>query len=353
MNPGSPERTPDACGVKFTGYSGRSVFVCVLPKGHTGDHDDHPTRGNFEAAPLPAEGVTPKFEYKIPSCESGSITVGNTTEKGADSQLVANERSTSRVSAPENSAVNVPLDLTAFVVQLPAKAAVELMGRVIKYGKKCFELGREACGSTPESEPERPILDYVRMAEGHLRDYFLLSQARQKNSKVDAALSVISQALREYDAKLAAPECVSAPTSETCPTCGSKDPKVRFVAHFAGMPVEECRDEFHAVESSPSAEAKSYFGKDCPKGMVQVEFVGAGGPANKYSEYGWKPCEHAFLEVYVDGDRYRIEVGDFHDGVAERRGLHVIGPIDLKVEQTSINAGSMFALRRASTKEGL
>jgi hypothetical protein len=84
-----------------------------------------------------------------------------------------------------------------------------------------------------------------------------------------------------------------------------------------------------------------YAGKDCPKGMVQIEFVGC-SPKNKISDYGWKPEKSAFLEVYIDGERYRIEVGDFHDGVAQRRGIHIVGSINMKIEKTSINACSIF-----------
>jgi len=91
-----------------------------------------------------------------------------------------------------------------------------------------------------------------------------------------------------------------------------------------------------------NAEAKpTYYGKDCPVGMVQVEFVGC-GPDVRYSDYGWKPVESAFLEVYVDGQQFRIDVGTFHDGVAERRGLYIIGPVGMQVEQASVNAASVF-----------
>lgn len=36
------------CGVKFTGYNGRTIYTCALPKDHIGDHDDHPTRANTD-----------------------------------------------------------------------------------------------------------------------------------------------------------------------------------------------------------------------------------------------------------------------------------------------------------------
>lgn len=88
-----------------------------------------------------------------------------------------------------------------------------------------------------------------------------------------------------------------------------------------------------------------YFGKDCPKGMVQVEFVGC-SPKNKLGEYGWKPEKSTFLEVYVDGLRYRIDVGNFHDGIEERRGLHIVGSPDMCIEKTALNACSVFLKKK-------
>lgn len=89
-------------------------------------------------------------------------------------------------------------------------------------------------------------------------------------------------------------------------------------------------------------EENKYFGKDCPKGMVQVEFVGC-DPKLKRGDYGWKPCEHTFLEVYIDGQRFRIDVGNFDavDGT-QRRGLHIIGPMDMKVDKHSLNACDIY-----------
>ena len=83
------------------------------------------------------------------------------------------------------------------------------------------------------------------------------------------------------------------------------------------------------------------YGKDCPKGKVQIEFVGC-APALKQSDYSWLPTDSAFVEIYVDGDRYRIQVGNFHDGHAERRGLHIVGPLTLLCEKTSLNACSIW-----------
>lgn len=91
----------------------------------------------------------------------------------------------------------------------------------------------------------------------------------------------------------------------------------------------------------PDARAERHYGHDCPVGMVQVEFVGC-PPSARYSDYGWKPVESAFLELWVDGQRFRVDVGTFHDGIAERRGLHIIGPIDMGVERTAMNAASLF-----------
>lgn len=50
---------------------------------------------------LARAAVTPRYEYKLPSAESNSITVSNQTGKGAESQQACNLRSTSGVSAPE------------------------------------------------------------------------------------------------------------------------------------------------------------------------------------------------------------------------------------------------------------
>lgn len=40
-----------------------------------------------------------------------------------------------------------------------------------------------------------------------------------------------------------------------------------------------------------------YFGKDCPVGKVQIEFVTT--HSEKYSEYGWKPSDHATVDAYI------------------------------------------------------
>lgn len=83
----------------------------------------------------------------------------------------------------------------------------------------------------------------------------------------------------------------------------------------------------------------THYGKDCPKGMVQVEFVGV-DPKARHSEYGYVPTETAFIELYVDGKRYRIDAGDIgqycHDG-KPRRGIHINGPFG-NIGDLSVNA---------------
>jgi hypothetical protein len=87
------------------------------------------------------------------------------------------------------------------------------------------------------------------------------------------------------------------------------------------------------------------FGKDCPVGQVQIEFIGV-SPSLKQGEYGYKPSPSAFLEIYIDGEPLRIQVGDFHDGKEQRRGLHIIGPLNIKAEQTALNACSIIMPKR-------
>jgi hypothetical protein len=80
---------------------------------------------------------------------------------------------------------------------------------------------------------------------------------------------------------------------------------------------------------------------ECPVGKVQVAFVGC-PPTARRSAYGWKPVDAARIEVYVDGRRFHITIGDFHDGVAARRGVHISTEHDLHGQQTSINAWSLW-----------
>lgn len=84
-----------------------------------------------------------------------------------------------------------------------------------------------------------------------------------------------------------------------------------------------------------------HYGKDCPVGKVQIEFVGV-SPELRYSPYGWKPADHAFIDIYIDGRRYNIQVGDFESADGVRRGLHIVTDPGVKVDGHSINALDVF-----------
>lgn len=81
-----------------------------------------------------------------------------------------------------------------------------------------------------------------------------------------------------------------------------------------------------------------YFGKDCPKGKVQVEFIGV-DPRLKHGEYGWMPSDRAFADIYVDGERFNIQTGNIMcmDGKS-RRGISISFPCDAVVHRHSLNA---------------
>jgi len=100
-------------------------------------------------------------------------------------------------------------------------------------------------------------------------------------------------------------------------------------------------DAEKGVEEVTAETSDRHFGEDCPKGMVQVEFVGV-DPKLRYSDYGWKPSEHAFLEVWVDGRRFRIDVGDYESTKGKRRGLHVVSEVGLEVDKHSLNAVDLW-----------
>ena len=95
---------------------------------------------------------------------------------------------------------------------------------------------------------------------------------------------------------------------------------------------------------------REHFGRNRGEGMVQVEFVGC--PADKrIGDYGWAPVEQAFLELWVDGQRYRVTLGTFRDGTAERRGLHIVTGGAVQVEQTSVNAVSVYIPTESAIRE--
>lgn len=84
------------------------------------------------------------------------------------------------------------------------------------------------------------------------------------------------------------------------------------------------------------------FGQNCPKGKVQLEFVSVSGGERK-GRYQYTPSDSAFLEIYVDGERFRLDVGDLTSHGSEgKRGIHVCGPIRLKADRTAINAVNLY-----------
>lgn len=96
--------------------------------------------------------------------------------------------------------------------------------------------------------------------------------------------------------------------------------------------------------------AEKFYGENCPVGKVQIQFVGV-SPVLRVSDYTWKPCNDAFLEIFVDGQRYRIDVGDFEAssrkvGSCMRRGLHINGPFDMRVDKHSVNAMDIYTEER-------
>jgi hypothetical protein len=72
--------------------------------------------------------------------------------------------------------------------------------------------------------------------------------------------------------------------------------------------------------------------------MVQVEFVGCSSAEKTPGGYGWKPCKSAFLEIYVDGERFRLDIGDLHEYGSNGRDIHIGGPMDMVYNRTAINA---------------
>ena len=84
-----------------------------------------------------------------------------------------------------------------------------------------------------------------------------------------------------------------------------------------------------------------HYGEDCPKGKVQVQFVGC-DPKERFSPYGWKPVDSAFIEVYVDGRRFTIDIGNITSPSGkEERGINIVTSPDIEVNHHSLNAVSM------------
>lgn len=92
-------------------------------------------------------------------------------------------------------------------------------------------------------------------------------------------------------------------------------------------------------ELAKALDTNRYYGEQCPVGMVQVEFVGC-DPKDRIGNYGWKPTNHAFADIWVDGKRCNIQIGNDEIG---RRGLHLIfDSTYFEVKQTADNAVGVF-----------
>jgi hypothetical protein len=93
-----------------------------------------------------------------------------------------------------------------------------------------------------------------------------------------------------------------------------------------------------ARSATEASQEPHVYGRECPAGMVQVEFVGV-DPKLKQGEYGYRPSHSAFLEVWVDGKRFRIDVGDVQRGDGSTvRGVHIVTSGEIKVDKHSMNA---------------
>lgn len=88
------------------------------------------------------------------------------------------------------------------------------------------------------------------------------------------------------------------------------------------------------IENVPESK-ETHYGSDCPEGMVQVEFVGC-SPENRMGDYGWKPEKSAFMDVWVDGKRFNIQLGDItgNDRVV-RRGISINSFAEMKVRASN------------------
>lgn len=156
----------------------------------------------------------------------------------------------------------------------------------------------------------------------------------------------LARALEEDQAERDASRPATAEyTGQPCTNCG----RIRVYLRRDGRYICEKCETFQEPVLQPKEAGEPmerYFGKNCPVGMVQVEFVGC-NPSERYSDYGWKPAESAFLELWVDGHRYRVELGSFPDSHGNvRRGLHIVGDLHMAVDHHSMNAVDVFLQER-------
>jgi hypothetical protein len=71
-----------------------------------------------------------------------------------------------------------------------------------------------------------------------------------------------------------------------------------------------------------------------------LEFVGI-DPSKRRDGYSYEGVETFFLEVILDGQRYRIDVGDIGVNMSDgkpRRGVHINYPLGAERGEYSLNA---------------
>ena len=117
-------------------------------------------------------------------------------------------------------------------------------------------------------------------------------------------------------------------------------------ARWAYQGWEPCWQLRHSERESIEQRG-TMFGSACPQGKVMLEFVSVGeenrqvyGDSGKQSPYSYYPVDSFFLEVYVDGKRFRIDVGNLREygGGDNSRGIHINYPMDAEIKGKSLNA---------------
>jgi len=71
-----------------------------------------------------------------------------------------------------------------------------------------------------------------------------------------------------------------------------------------------------------------------------LDFIGV-DPARRLGGYRYEAVENFFLEILVDGQRYRIDVGDIGANLSDgkpRRGIHINFPLGGDLGDRSLNA---------------
>lgn len=82
----------------------------------------------------------------------------------------------------------------------------------------------------------------------------------------------------------------------------------------------------------------------CPEGKVLVQFVGC-GKVEGSSGYRWEPADTGFIEAYVDGTRFRIDLGARTGAKGEYRGLRVTTDAEHKTDGQWSNSTTIWLER--------